>query len=149
MPAVFSVTSDPYIVFFSNIFAIMGLRSLFFLLSNVTDMFWLLKYGTKKPFTYADLRSEYKPYSNFAAFRNHRIYTCNTLVTTYYDDITIHPWYDEKRGSYHPDLARFLPDGITLAPNGTYIPDAPFYVAAFAGKGNLNEAQKHALRVWK
>ena len=66
-----------------------------------------------------------------------------------FDDITIHPWYDEKRGSYHPDLAHFLPDGITLDPNGTYIPDAPFYVAAFAGKGNLNEAQKHAIKVWK
>lgn len=45
IPAVFSVTTDTFIVFFSNIFAIMGLRSLFFLLSNVTDMFWLLKYG--------------------------------------------------------------------------------------------------------
>lgn len=45
IPAVFSVTTDTFIVFFSNIFAIMGLRSLFFLLSNVTDTFWLLKYG--------------------------------------------------------------------------------------------------------
>jgi len=45
IPAVFSITTDPFIVFFSNIFAIMGLRSLFFLLSNVNDKFWLLKYG--------------------------------------------------------------------------------------------------------
>lgn len=45
IPAVFSITTDTFIVFFSNIFAIMGLRSLFFLLSNVTDRFWLLKYG--------------------------------------------------------------------------------------------------------
>ena len=45
IPAVFSVTQDTYIVYFSNIFAIMGLRSLFFLLSDVTDKFWLLKYG--------------------------------------------------------------------------------------------------------
>ncbi len=45
IPAVFSVTTDTFIVFFSNIFAIMGLRSLFFLLSNVTSLFWLLKYG--------------------------------------------------------------------------------------------------------
>lgn len=45
IPAVFSITTDTFIVFFSNIFAIMGLRSLFFLLSNVTDKFWLLKYG--------------------------------------------------------------------------------------------------------
>lgn len=45
IPAVFSVTTDSYIVYFSNIFAIMGLRSLFFLLSDVTDKFWLLRYG--------------------------------------------------------------------------------------------------------
>lgn len=45
IPAVFSVTTDPYIVYFSNIFAIMGLRSLFFLLSGVKDKFWLLSYG--------------------------------------------------------------------------------------------------------
>lgn len=45
IPAVFSVTTDTFIVYFSNIFAIMGLRSLFFLLSGITDKFWLLKYG--------------------------------------------------------------------------------------------------------
>ena len=45
IPAVFSVTTDSFIVYFSNIFAIMGLRSLFFLLSDVTDKFWLLRYG--------------------------------------------------------------------------------------------------------
>ncbi len=45
IPAIFSVTQDPFIVFFSNIFAILGLRSLFFMLSNVMDRFWLLKYG--------------------------------------------------------------------------------------------------------
>ena len=45
IPAVFSVTTDPYIVYFSNIFAIMGLRSLFFLLSDIADKFWLLRYG--------------------------------------------------------------------------------------------------------
>lgn len=45
IPAVFSVTTDAYIVFFSNIFAIMGLRSLFFLISDIADRFWLLKYG--------------------------------------------------------------------------------------------------------
>lgn len=45
VPAIFSVTKDPYIVFFANIFAIMGLRSLFFLLSNVMHLFVYLKYG--------------------------------------------------------------------------------------------------------
>lgn len=45
VPAVFSVTKDPFIVFFSNIFAILGLRSLFFLLMNVMNKFETLKVG--------------------------------------------------------------------------------------------------------
>ena len=45
IPAVFSVTQNPVIVYTSNIFAIMGLRSLFFLLSDVADRFWMLHYG--------------------------------------------------------------------------------------------------------
>lgn len=45
IPAIFSVTTDPYIVFFSNIFAIIGLRSLFFFLANMHDRFRFLKYG--------------------------------------------------------------------------------------------------------
>lgn len=45
VPAIFVVTKDPYVVFFSNIFAIMGLRSMFFLLSNIVHLFRFLKYG--------------------------------------------------------------------------------------------------------
>ena len=45
VPAIFSITQDSYIVFFSNIFAIIGLRSLFFLLSNIVNMFRFLKHG--------------------------------------------------------------------------------------------------------
>jgi tellurite resistance protein TerC len=45
VPAIFSITEDPYLVYSSNIFAIMGLRSLFFLLSNVMNLFAYLKYG--------------------------------------------------------------------------------------------------------
>jgi tellurite resistance protein TerC len=45
IPAIFSVTKDPYIVFFSNIFAILGLRSMFFLLVNIIHKFQYLKIG--------------------------------------------------------------------------------------------------------
>lgn len=45
IPAVFAVTRDPFIVFTSNIFAILGLRALFFLLSGVMDRFHYLKYA--------------------------------------------------------------------------------------------------------
>lgn len=45
IPAIFSITKDPYIVFFSNVFAIMGLRSMFFFLVNIMGLFRFLKYG--------------------------------------------------------------------------------------------------------
>ena len=45
IPAIFAVTTDPFIVFTSNIFAIMGLRALYFLLAEMADRFRLLRYG--------------------------------------------------------------------------------------------------------
>lgn len=45
LPAIFAITNDPFIVFTSNIFAIMGLRALYFLLANIAERFHLLKYG--------------------------------------------------------------------------------------------------------
>jgi tellurite resistance protein TerC len=45
IPAIFAVSRDPYIVFFSNIFAILGLRSLFFLVANLVTKFRFLKHG--------------------------------------------------------------------------------------------------------
>ncbi|WP_147693855.1 TerC family protein [Vogesella mureinivorans] len=45
IPAIFAVTMDPFIVLTSNIFAILGLRAMFFLLADVADRFHLLRYG--------------------------------------------------------------------------------------------------------
>ena len=45
VPAIFAVTSEPLIVFTSNIFAILGLRALFFMLAGAVDKFYLLRYG--------------------------------------------------------------------------------------------------------
>ncbi len=45
IPAIFAVTNDPFIVYTSNVFAILGLRSLYFLLANVMDKFQYLKIG--------------------------------------------------------------------------------------------------------
>lgn len=45
IPAIFAITRDPYLVFFSNIFAIIGLRSLFFLLMRVMNIFHYLNIG--------------------------------------------------------------------------------------------------------
>jgi tellurite resistance protein TerC len=45
IPAILAITKDPFIVYTSNVFAIMGLRSLYYLLSNVLEMFAHLKLG--------------------------------------------------------------------------------------------------------
>jgi tellurite resistance protein TerC len=45
VPAIFAITNEPLIVFTSNIFAILGLRALFFLLAGAVDKFYLLRYG--------------------------------------------------------------------------------------------------------
>ncbi len=45
IPAIFAITTDPFIVFTSNIFAIMGLRALYFLLADMAERFHFLKYG--------------------------------------------------------------------------------------------------------
>jgi TerC family integral membrane protein len=45
IPAIFAITTDPFIVFTSNIFAILGLRAMYFMLADLADRFHLLKYG--------------------------------------------------------------------------------------------------------
>ncbi len=45
VPAIFAITKEPLIVFTSNVFAILGLRALYFLLANIVSRFHLLKYG--------------------------------------------------------------------------------------------------------
>ncbi len=45
VPAIFAVSQDPFVVYTSNVFAILGLRSLYFLLAGVVDLFVYLRYG--------------------------------------------------------------------------------------------------------
>lgn len=45
IPAIFAITSDPFLVFTSNVFAILGLRALFFALAGLMQMFHYLSYG--------------------------------------------------------------------------------------------------------
>ncbi|WP_341645290.1 TerC family protein [Thauera sp. SDU_THAU2] len=45
IPAIFAITTDPFIVLTSNLFAILGLRAMYFLLADLGDRFELLKYG--------------------------------------------------------------------------------------------------------
>ena len=67
---------------------------------------WMFKYGMDRDMTYDDLRAEFKPYENFEAFKNRRIYTCNTVETPYYEYIAIHPDYilADFLEIFHPGL---------------------------------------------
>lgn len=56
IPAIFAVTQDPFIVFTSNVFAILGLRALFFLLAGMMDKFRYLKLGLAVVLTFVGVK---------------------------------------------------------------------------------------------
>lgn len=56
VPAIFAITKEPLIVFTSNIFAILGLRSMYFMLSSVLDRFYMLKYGLSVVLVFVGLK---------------------------------------------------------------------------------------------
>lgn len=56
VPAIFSLTKEPLIVFTSNIFAILGLRSMYFMLSGVMDRFSYIKYGLASVLVFVGLK---------------------------------------------------------------------------------------------
>jgi tellurite resistance protein TerC len=77
VPAIFSITKDPYIVFFSNIFAIIGLRSLFFLLINVLNKFRFLHIGLSILLVFVGVKM-ILPFLDFLG--NPHISTLNSLI---------------------------------------------------------------------
>ena len=56
IPAIFAVTTDPFIVFTSNVFAILGLRSLYFILAGAVDKFHYLKLGLSAVLTFVGIK---------------------------------------------------------------------------------------------
>ncbi len=56
VPAILAITTDTFIVFTSNAFAIMGLRSLYFLLAGLIERFEYLKYGLAALLAFAGLK---------------------------------------------------------------------------------------------
>jgi len=56
IPAVFAITQDPFIVFTSNVFAILGLRSLYFALAGIMELFYYLRHGLSIILTFVGLK---------------------------------------------------------------------------------------------
>ena len=71
IPAIFAVTKDPFIVYTSNVFAILGLRSLYFALAGVLDKFHYLKIGLGVVLTFVGVKM----------LLGHTAYKIDTLVS--------------------------------------------------------------------
>jgi tellurite resistance protein TerC len=56
VPAIFALTKEPFLVFTSNIFAILGLRAMYFMLAGAMDRFYLLKYGLSAVLLFVGLK---------------------------------------------------------------------------------------------
>ncbi len=56
IPAIFAITEDPFIVLTSNVFAVLGLRALFFLIAGMADRFHLLNYGLAGVLTFIGVK---------------------------------------------------------------------------------------------
>lgn len=65
IPAIFSITDDPFIIFSSNIFAILGLRNLYFFLSGMLDKFAYIKYSLVFILLYVGLKMIFHKYLHF------------------------------------------------------------------------------------
>lgn len=67
---------------------------------------WMLKYNAAEDLTYEELAKEYAPYANFDAFKNRRIFGCNTGEIPYYDEVPMHPHWLLKDyvWVFHPEL---------------------------------------------
>lgn len=88
-----------------------GARSIHLSFEEVFDRagdadLWLMKYDTRSPLTYKLLQEEYQPYANFRPWKERHVFACNTITSTYYDDITLHPdqVLEDLIAIYHPGL---------------------------------------------
>ncbi len=67
---------------------------------------WLIKYYNSVDLRYKDLAEEYAPYANFDAFKNRKIFACNSFSSSYYEDSPMHPQLILKDliWVFHPEL---------------------------------------------
>ena len=93
IPAIFAVTRDPFIVFTSNIFAILGLRALYFILSAVLDKFQYLKYSLVLILLYVGIKMLVSSHFHIPA-----LYSLIIIVITLVIGILISVYRNPKTG---------------------------------------------------
>lgn len=95
IPAIFSITKDPYIVFFSNIFAIIGLRSMFFVLAGIVSKFRFLKVGLAALLTFIGLKMIFHHYLEDIGFTTS--HSLIVIVSILFLSIIISLMFPEKK----------------------------------------------------
>ena len=98
IPAIFSITTDPYIVFFSNIFAIIGLRSLFFLLIKVVDLFHYLKVGISFLLAFVGFKLIFHSWLDAIGYKN--VYSLIIIAATLTISILASVIFPEKKETF-------------------------------------------------
>jgi iron complex transport system substrate-binding protein len=70
--------------------------------------FWLIKYNQQTDKTYRELKNDYAPYANFDAFRNRRVYGCNTSRISFYEEVPFHPelLLEDLVKVFHPEVLK-------------------------------------------
>lgn len=82
IPAALAVTTDPFIVFTSNVFAVLGLRALFFAVENIIDRFELMKYALSFVLTFIGFKVFYNAFCNNMGWYDYHISPSFSLVIT-------------------------------------------------------------------
>ncbi len=100
IPAIFSITTDPYIVFFSNIFAIIGLRSLFFLLIKIVDLFHYLKVGISFLLAFVGFKLLFHTWLDTIGYKN--IYSLYVIAGTLLISILASIFFPKKETDLSP-----------------------------------------------
>ena len=82
IPAALAITTDPFIVFTSNVFAVLGLRALFFAVENIIDRFELMKYALSFVLTFIGAKVFYNGLCNVMGWYDYHVTPALSLTVT-------------------------------------------------------------------
>lgn len=99
IPAIFSVTRDPYIVFFSNIFAIIGLRSLFFLVIKIFYLFTYLKEGISVLLVFIGMKLVFHSWLDDIGYKS--VYSLYFILSVLVGSIILSLLFPRKKATVH------------------------------------------------
>jgi tellurite resistance protein TerC len=96
IPAIFAVTTDPFLVYTSNVFAILGLRSLYFLLANAVTKFRFLKLGLALVLSFVGLKMLVVEFFHLST-----AVSLSVILSILFSSVVASLMIPEKRGETH------------------------------------------------